>query len=121
MLRQAYSEKIERARTYVMETATYYIIFMTLVGFLFSIFVALPMSYFYGGDIPENLKILVACGMWAFLLFILIFIFLIALLTALKIVITGDTDEEADTLIYLIVLFIGYAMFFVVFTKGLFS
>jgi len=114
-------EKLERLRAFVMETACYHLIFMSFCGFVFFVFVFIPVDFFLDGFVSQFLVYLAKGGMWAFLFFHLVFLFLIAVLTLLKMLLEGFTREEAEDLIYVVVLFLGNAIFFVLFTNGLFA
>ena len=121
MLRRRILQKTEKLRMFVMETACYHLIFMSFCGFVFFVFVFIPVDFFLDGFVSQFLVYLAKGGMWAFLFFHLVFLFLIAVLTLLKMLLEGFTRDEAEDLIHVVVLFLGNALFFVLFTNGLFA
>jgi hypothetical protein len=121
MLRQKILEKTEKLRMFLMELSIYYLIIMPFCGFVFFVFVFCPVYFFMHGFIVEFFEDFIIGGIWFFLLFSIVSLFLIALLTAVKMLLAGFTREEVYYLTYVVLLFLGYAMFFVLFTNGLFA
>jgi hypothetical protein len=113
--------QIEKLRAFLTEASVYYLLIMMLFGASFCLFVLCPLLFFLHGLPAQFLEYLMVGGIWFFLLVTFVAHFLVALLTTIKMFITGFTREEARFFAYTVLLALGYAIFFVVFTNRLFT
>jgi hypothetical protein len=113
-------EKIEKTRVFLAEVMTYYLIIMVMFGAPTCVFVLCPLSFVLQGLPQKFIDYFIAGGIWFFLLVTVAVCFLEIVLTIAKMLLAGYTHEEANFLKGAFLMFLGYGIFFVIFTYGLF-
>jgi len=114
-------ERIEKTRDFLAETMTYYLLIMIMFGAPVCLFIFCPLLCVLQGFSQKFIASFIAGGIWFFLLVTVVAHILEALLTVAKMLLAGSTRDEVSFLEYAILMALGYGIFFVVFTNGLFA
>jgi hypothetical protein len=112
--------QIEKLRAFLMEVSIRYLIVVCCFGLPAFLFVFCPVYFFLDGFAAQFFEYFAVGGMWFFLLVNTVSLLLVALLTAVKMLLAGFTREEKDFFKYIILLALGFAVFFVAVTSRIF-